>query len=468
MQPVPPPLPLHAQTPTVASKVRGLPPGARPSEVWRSAACTLLRLNPKECDALGLVFESDDVDDERRVLILDLLALAGTFEAQVVMRRLLALAIARRDNRMFTTFAQRLGFVEHPDGPTLRFLMSVYAESRGEPSDIRGACAYALGASAGQADAAGDGDAAIRASEVLRRDLLAASTTPEKTGLIVALGNAGLSVDASLLLRFARDEDPHVRAAAALSLRKFSSRDAKAQLLKMLTDVDRKVSQGALVALSEQKLAEDELERLADLVLGGCTALALDGRILRLVAGQKVRTVGAARPGAIESALRLLLGRVEAAVEATSGSPERRPGEVAPPPLRSGQAPATRFSSTEIDERFASFPSAPPPFRVAASKAVSLPSPPEKLEVEPDAPPTILRRGAVESGLHPRVTATAEQMRERLRSLGLDPDAPARLPLPPRRANGAQASARPLTETVLASTQRGVPALHPAAIVRRR
>ena len=89
---LPPPLPAHAQQGSVASTIRGLAVGTRPSDVWRSAAFALLRLNPKECEALALVFEDETVTDDTRTVMLDLLAGAGTFEAQVIMRRLLALA----------------------------------------------------------------------------------------------------------------------------------------------------------------------------------------------------------------------------------------------------------------------------------------------------------------------------------------------------------------------------------------
>lgn len=159
---------------SVASTVRALPPGARPGDTWRSAAFVLLRLNPIECEALAQLFEGP-ATDETRILVLDLLAGAGTFEAQVIMRRLLALAVARKRSGTFAAFVQRLGIIECPDGPTLRFLMSVYAESRGEPGAVRAACAYALGAAAGQALAGGDTEAAVRASDVLRREPLASS-----------------------------------------------------------------------------------------------------------------------------------------------------------------------------------------------------------------------------------------------------------------------------------------------------
>ena len=329
----PPPLPAHAQSGgplrgSVASTIRGLAAGIRPSDVWRTAAFALLRLNPKECEALAHVFEDENVTCETRLVVLDLLAGAGTFEAQVIMRRLLALSVARRDNRMFATFVQRLGIVECPDGPTLRFLMSVYAESRGEPQDVRAACAYALGAAAGQAFASGDRDAAVRASDVLRRDLASAATASEKCSLVTALGNAGITNDVTVIARFTKEPDAPVRAAAALALRKLNVAEARAHLLLLLADGEPKVAQSALAALSEHKLDDEEIERLAQQVNAGGTPLGLDMRILRLIVAQRPRLTSAlGRSGAIENALRLLLGRVEAAgsTENTlTGSGERR------------------------------------------------------------------------------------------------------------------------------------------------
>ncbi|MEA2750047.1 MAG: hypothetical protein QOI41_4190, partial [Myxococcales bacterium] len=231
----PPPVPAHAQPGAIASALRSLPAGARPSDVWRTAAFTLLRLNPKECEALALVFE-DDVTDDLRGTVLDLLVGAGSFEAQVVIRRLLALSVARRSNRTFAVFVQRLGMVEFPDGPTLRFLMSVYAESRSEPHDVRAACAYALGAAAGHALAAGDVEAAVRASDVLRRDLLSVGSIIDKCALLTALGNAGVATDVMVVTRFTQDAEAPVRSAAALALRKMRVAEARAQLVALLAD----------------------------------------------------------------------------------------------------------------------------------------------------------------------------------------------------------------------------------------
>ena len=329
--PLSPPLSPHAQQGSVASTLRSLSAGTQPSEVWRTAAFALLRLNPKECEALRLVFEEEGATDDLRLLVLDLLAGAGSFEAQVVIRRLLALAVARRDGRVFATFVQRLGIVEAPDGPTLRFLMSVYAESRNEPHDIRAACAYALGAAAGQALSSGDPDAAVRASDVLRRDLLSATTVIEKCALVTALGNAGVAADIMVVARFTQDAERPVRAAAALALRKVNVPEARAHLVQLVGDREMKVAQSALTALSEHKLDDEELERLAEQVTGGHTQVGLDMQILRLIVKQRpCLTSVPGRAGQIESALRLLLGRVEAAASGDgatvtgSGSGERR------------------------------------------------------------------------------------------------------------------------------------------------
>lgn len=373
---LPPPLPPHALQGSVASTLRSLAAGTQPSEVWRTAAFALLRLNPKECEALALVFEEEAATDHQRLLVLDLLAGAGSFEAQVVIRRLLALAVARRDGRVFATFVQRLGIVEAPDGPTLRFLMSVYAESRHEPHDVRAACAYALGAAAGQALSSGETDAAVRASDVLRRDLLSAATAAEKCATVTALGNAGVASDIMVISRFTQDAEAPVRAAAALALRKLHVPEARAHLVQLVGDREAKVAQSALAALSEHKLDDAELEGLAEQVTGGHTQVGLDMQILRLIVKQRPRLTSVpGRATAIENALRLLLGRVEAAasgdgITATgSGSGERR--VVFPSPTK---FPSVTSASGSIPTMMRSdltpIPPPPAPLQATARSAV--------------------------------------------------------------------------------------------------
>lgn len=314
--------------------VRALP-NNHPSASFRDAAIAILRLSRtrgrEECDGLGHLFEAEDTCDERCILILDLLGSAGTPEAQVVMRRLLSLAVARRESRMFATFVSRLGFVERPDVPTLRFLMNVYAESRHEQHEVYAACAYTLGAATGRAQVWGLVEPATRAAEVLRQDLLTTTNPHEKGALVTALGNAGLDHDIAIIIRFVTDEDASVRNAAVLALRKMHTVEARAVLLAIVGGSDLDLAESALSALFGQSLTEQEIGRLAHLVLSGRTSLALDSRILRLIVTQKLTVPSLSAPNntgfgptEIEDAIHLLLSRVE----------EQAARASAPPPMR--------------------------------------------------------------------------------------------------------------------------------------
>jgi hypothetical protein len=380
----PPPLPSHAQQGSVASTVRALAAGTRPSEVWRTAAFALLRLNPQECEHLGKVFEEEAATDEIRLIVLDLLGGAGSFEAQVVMRRLLSLSVARRDNRTFASFVQRLGFVESPDGPTLRFLMSVYAESRNEPVDVRASCAYALGAASGQAFTCGEPDAAVRASDCLRRDLMSATAPAEKCALLAALGNAGITSDITVITRFAQDADPWVRAGAALALRKLNVVEARQYLVMLVADHELKVAHSALAALAEHKLDDQDLECLSEHVLAGQTPITLDMRILRLIVAQRPRLSSVPGQGcAVENALRLLLGRVEAAGsgERISIGPGERHSFVAQPAAKFPSASGMKVASGS-----GSVPAMPAAALVAPVAPTPIPAAPLPMSVTP--PPT--------------------------------------------------------------------------------
>src|SRR6185295_18928731 len=98
----------------------------------------------------------------------------------------------------------------------------------------------------------------------------------------------------ALVFRYAPDADATVRSAAALALRKIGTSEVRTQLLTMLADPERRVAQSALTALAEHKLTDDDIGRLAELVLAGRTPLALDGRILRLLVAQRPRIMKSA------------------------------------------------------------------------------------------------------------------------------------------------------------------------------
>jgi len=318
--------------------------------------------------------------------------------------------------------------------------MSVYAESRAEPQDVRGACAYALGAAAGRAFASGEGDAAIRASDVLRRDLVAATVTVEKCALVTALGNAGVPADVVVITRFTQDPEGPVRSASALALRKMNVAESRNRLIELLADREIIVAQSALVALTEHKLEDDELERLAELVLTGRTSVVIDARVLRLLVAQRPRlTACPARAGAIENALRLLLGRVEAGNHETTGSGERR--AVAGPPL------PVMNKSGSVRPMPAATPIVP-----AAIIAINPTHPVAETEIDRPLQARMLHAQATQA-LPPAQPQTAsgsyrivnkgdslETVRARMIEMGLDPNARASIipQPPPRRSNATR------------------------------
>jgi HEAT repeat protein len=317
---------------SIAAVLGALPVESQPTAAFREAACATLRSSRArgriECEALGRSFE-DETSSDRRLLILDLLARAGTPDAQTMMCDLVALPDARRDASIYASFVQRLGFVERPDPATLAFLVRVYEDARGMSSEVRSACAYALGAAAGRAHVWGEdapgAAATFRASAVLRADLLVAEAAVDKSALLAALGNAGLERDVPLILGFVNDGDDRVRVAAVLALRKMHTPEAKGWLISAIAS---SLAESALSALFEQALTNAELVLLADLVVAGHTALALDARILRLILTQRLASPTSG--GVVEQAVQLLQHRIDAQELKITWDDD----ESAPPPTR--------------------------------------------------------------------------------------------------------------------------------------
>ncbi len=308
---------------------------------------------------------------------------------------------------------------------------------------------------------AGDPEAAVRASDVLRRDLLAAGNGLEKCPLITALGNAGVASDVVVITRFSQDPDAAVRAAAALALRKMTVPEATTQLVSLLTDSDTVVTQSALHALADHKLDEEELDHLAEIVLAGRTALAIDARILRLIVAQKPRLRSMpGRAGAIEQALRLLLGRIEAGGHGElAGSGERRAF------VSVGMPPTHASGSVRAMPAARPMSSAPPP---AVQPIATIPRQRMPLNHDPNAatvmnlPPVQLGSGAY-SVVNPG--DSVETVRARMLQLGLDPNARTSVipQPPPRRAAGdSPVSSRPTAIVPVRATTR----LQPNAIQR--
>lgn len=270
--------------------------------VTRGAA--FLTLHPEACDALVGYALDNDVGARGRELTADLLASAGTKEAQRALRTLVTAPAVLADPVLARRLVQRFSLVGAPEKETVAFLTTRYGAARSAHDDDAAlAAAYAMGSTARKLAKKGDAEEASRAVGTLVRDLRAASKTPEKKGLLTALGNAAPREEERTLADYTHDGDPTVRAAAAHALRGIDTASARATLEGLASDADPAVGREALGALGAQKLAPEDAATLADAVVNGSVPLALAPDLVTFFASHREPR------GAVERALRALAAR---------------------------------------------------------------------------------------------------------------------------------------------------------------
>ena len=153
----------------------GLPPG---DFLWRATG--FLKAHPEACLDLAGLFESPRMSSRGREQLLEILASAGTPEAQGAMRVALESSVAHGDKAEWDRLVQRFSFVQHPTTDSMSFVTASYEDAR-SGSD-RAAAAYALGASAGNlARSGGDAQAVRAARETLMAGLKSAKTFDRAT-----------------------------------------------------------------------------------------------------------------------------------------------------------------------------------------------------------------------------------------------------------------------------------------------
>ncbi|MCK6574350.1 HEAT repeat domain-containing protein [Myxococcota bacterium] len=240
-----------------SSDAATLPDHAR----WLWRAVGLLRRSPELAATLPAAYAQMRPASPGRALVADLLAQAGTPEAQAALRAVLSGPAAQADPE-YGLHLQRLSFVAEPTSETVAFARTQAAEAAPEQ---RGAARLALGAVAGAFCARGPSSACDDASGDLTAALGEARAAGERATLLQALGNAGTAT-VEPLARAAMDDDaPEVRAAAALALRKRTSPAARAALLRLGRDPSPAVATTALSALRGQTLDADAVRAIASL-----------------------------------------------------------------------------------------------------------------------------------------------------------------------------------------------------------
>jgi HEAT repeat protein len=249
-----------------------------------SEATALLRLHPEYAADLEHLFEAKGTNLVGRALVLDLLASAGTPEAQAAMRAALASPSARVDGK-FATLLQRFSFVQRPTSESTGFVENLY--EHGGSRDERFAAAHSLGSLAGhlaKSDKDEDRAAARRETSRLARDLDAAKAPKDKKALLGALGNAGSHDFLATVARYKGDPDVDVRVTAALALRKDPSPESRATLLSMMQDKDGEVAGASLEALGYQTVSRDSVRAIAAAVTGHKTTPEADTKMVTFFA----------------------------------------------------------------------------------------------------------------------------------------------------------------------------------------
>jgi hypothetical protein len=260
--------------------------GARAPRGFMTRAGAFLRLHPEKERELYELFTAKNTPPRTRELLCDMWSVTGDAAAQKALREALAWGdehVAADDQAQYV---QRFTFVARPELASASFVTASYTRARDEKrAFVRGASAVALGAMAKKL-AAGDAEerkAAAKARALLGADLARAKTPVERGALLEALGNAAAADDATLVARYATDEDDDVRESAALALRHMDAASARSALLDLVRDPTPRVARTAMRALRTQDLTPEDWVNLETAAVLRRTNVAADSTLVEFV-----------------------------------------------------------------------------------------------------------------------------------------------------------------------------------------
>ena len=220
--------------------------GLQPAAGEFSQAVAYLRGWPERTDEVSAMVMR--ADGGGRQLGFDMLAAAGTLQAQAAMRELLSQPEARTwPERM--VLVQRFAFVAAPTADSGEFLLALAdaADEAGDHELHRGAL-HVMGVVAQRVDD-------LWLAERLHARLVTLAADEDgflRAGAIAGLGNAKRPDDVARLLLATTDGDSDVRIEAVSGLRHWPRRDATTALLDALADEDRAVASVALDVLRKR------------------------------------------------------------------------------------------------------------------------------------------------------------------------------------------------------------------------
>jgi hypothetical protein len=222
---------------------------------WLWRAVGLLELEPERAGELVPLFARQDLPDDARFLVLDLLTSAGHDEAQRALRDIMSNPLVQDRDDAYIGMIQRLSNVRAPNADTAHFVAQAYADNEGHRKT---AAAYTLGATIHGLSDSGDADDEALAhalNERLTADLHDAGDSSTQRELLYSLANAGRADNLPTVAEFAAADDPSVRAAAARALHKTQNNGSEGLVLDLLADASPYVQSSALATLANFELS---------------------------------------------------------------------------------------------------------------------------------------------------------------------------------------------------------------------
>ncbi|MEW6432611.1 MAG: HEAT repeat domain-containing protein [Myxococcota bacterium] len=219
-------------------------------------ASGLLKQRPELCEKLAERAATTAASQKERDFALELLAAAGSTEAQAAMRTILSSEVVKGDPQRRDRFL-RLSLLKEPTPATVAFVSSERDAATGQD---RNTLSLVLGSTAGEL-ARTSPEAAQPFLTQLTHELQSARDVTERRHLLHALGNAGQASAVDDVLRWASDPDPKVRYAAVDALRFTPTPAARAAVTQAVADADVRVATHAIELLGHWQ--PDAAERAA-------------------------------------------------------------------------------------------------------------------------------------------------------------------------------------------------------------
>lgn len=234
-------------------------------------ASGLLLLEPELCASVAERASQPETPVRERVYSLEVLAAAGSPEAQAAMRDILSSPAVRDDAHRAARF-QRLSLLQQPTVETVAFVGQAWRE--GTPKE-RLTLAVTLGATAGMSARAGHEAEALPWVAELQQAMRAGGDVDTRRSLVDALGNAGLEVALPDVLAATASPEAQVRASAVLALRKTPTPAAREAAVHALGDASVAVKSEAVNVLSRWRLGASERSALINGLRTGQLPLSL-------------------------------------------------------------------------------------------------------------------------------------------------------------------------------------------------